>query len=122
TVTVDNGQCSATDTIVVTVIPNPIVDLGNDTTDCVNGGPITLTAGTSTSNTYAWSNGDTTPSTTVTTSGTYSVIVTNGSGCQGTDTINVVMGQVPTVGGITVTGTSPNFSFSANNPSNVTSY
>lgn len=121
-VTVDNGQCSAVDTIVVSVIPNPIVDLGNDTTDCVNGGPITLTAGTSTTDIYAWSNGDNTASTTATVSGSYSVVVTNAAGCQGTDTINVVMGQVPSVGGITATGTSPNFNFSANSPSNVTTY
>jgi hypothetical protein len=121
-VIVDNGTCSATDTIVVSIIDNPVVDLGNDTTDCVNGGPITLTAGTSTSDTYAWSTGDNTPSITATTSGTYSVVVTNAAGCQGTDTINVIMGQEPTVGGITSTGTSPEFTFNANNPSNVNNY
>jgi hypothetical protein len=121
-VTVDDGSCTKSDTIVVSIIPNPVVNLGNDTTDCVNGGPITLTAGSATSNVYAWSTGASTPSISATTSGTYSVTVTNAAGCSASDTVVLVMGQLPSVGGITVTGTSPNFNFSANNPSNATNY
>ncbi len=79
-VTVSNGTCSASDTIVVAVSALPVVNLGNDTTDCLNGGPITLTAGTSTANTYLWSTGVTTPSISATTSGTYHVTVTNAAG------------------------------------------
>lgn len=121
-VTVSNGTCEASDTIVVSVVPNPVVDLGNDTTDCVNGGPITLTAGTSTANTYLWSNNATTPSISATTSGTYYVSVTNAAGCTSTDTIVLVMGQMPVIGGINVTGTSPVFNFTAEDPENVTEY
>lgn len=121
-VTVSDGSCSKSDTIVISIIPNPVVNLGNDTTDCVNGGPITLTAGSSTANVYAWSTGATTPTISATTSGTYSVSVTNAAGCTGSDTVVLVMGQMPSVGGITVTGTSPNFTFSANNPSNATNF
>lgn len=121
-VSVSNGTCAATDTIVVSVADAPIVDLGNDSTDCTNGGPITLTAGTSTADAYLWSTGATTNTISASTSGTYYVVVTNAAGCETTDTVVLVMGLPPTVGGITVTGTSPNFNFSANSPSNVTNY
>src|SRR5690606_15055816 len=111
-----------TDEIVITVNPLPVVDLGNDTTDCQNGGPITLTA-PSGNYTYLWSTNATTASISATTSGTYSVTVTDqNTGCAASDTVNVVIGTAPSVGGITVTGTSPTYNFSANNPANVSNY
>jgi hypothetical protein len=121
-VSVSNGTCAAADTIVVAVANAPIVDLGNDSTDCTNGGPITLTAGSSTDDTYLWNTGATTNTIDALTSGSYSVTVTNAAGCSTSDTVVLVIGVPPTVGGITVTGTSPNFNFSANNPSNVNGY
>lgn len=121
-VEVSDGTCSQTDEIVITVNPLPVVDLGNDTTDCQNGGPITLTA-PSGNYTYLWSTNATTASISATTSGTYSVTVTDqNTGCAASDTVNVVIGTAPSVGGITVTGTSPTYNFSANNPANVSNY
>jgi hypothetical protein len=100
----------------------PVVNLGNDTTDCVNGGPIILTAGTFDSYVYAWNTGDSTSSIAATESGTYIVSVTNAIGCTATDTVMVMMGETPSVNGITVIGTAPNFIFSADNPIHITDY
>jgi uncharacterized repeat protein (TIGR01451 family)/gliding motility-associated-like protein len=78
--------CIGYDTITVTVNPKPVVNLGADTTQC--GGNITLNAGNSGSS-YLWSTGATTQTINVTTTGSYAVKVTNGSGCIATDTITV---------------------------------
>lgn len=65
----------------------PIVALGNDITIC-EGTTTTLNAGNAGA-TYLWSNGATTQSITVGTAGTYSVTVTNSSGCSSTDALVV---------------------------------
>ena len=74
--------CMDTDTINLTVnaLPaTPTITAGGPTTFCT-GGSVTLTSSAGTS--YLWSNGATTPSINVTTSGSYTVRVTNASGCQ----------------------------------------
>jgi hypothetical protein len=81
----DSAGCTATDTVEITVMPLPTVDLGNDTTICA-GCNLQLDAGSG-FNTYSWSNGDTTRVTTVNSGGIYSVIVSNTSGCTATDSI-----------------------------------
>jgi len=85
-VTVTNGNgCSATSApVTVTVNPQPaipVVSASGPTTFC-NGGSVTLTAPAGF--TYLWSNGATAQSVIVSTSGSYSVTVTNGSGCSST--------------------------------------
>lgn len=65
----------------------PVVSLGTDLTIC-DGTPTTIDAGNPGS-TYLWSTGDTTQTISVKTAGTYSVIVTNTSGCSSYDTIVV---------------------------------
>ncbi len=81
-------------TIITTLIVNslPIVDLGADTTIC-NGCSVTLNAGAGFTS-YIWSNGETTQTIIVDSTGTYSVMVTDANGCSGGDTIvvNVVTG------------------------------
>jgi hypothetical protein len=121
-VTADDGGCQVSDTIVVATIASPTVDLGNDITNCVDGQPVTITAVATGADTYTWNTGATTPTITATTTGTYHITVTNGSGCTDSDTIHVIIGVEPTVGGITVTGTQPTFNFSSNNAANVTTY
>src|SRR5665811_1055330 len=59
-------------------IATPTITAGGPTTFCA-GGSVTLTSSPGT--TYLWSNGATTPSINVTTSGSYTVKVTNASGC-----------------------------------------
>jgi subtilisin family serine protease len=82
-VTVTNGNgCSATSnsiTVNVIALPStPTISAGGATTFCA-GGSVVLTSSSLTGN--VWSNGATTQSITVSTSGNYSVTVTNGNGC-----------------------------------------
>jgi len=85
TVTDANGN-ACIDSVTV-VVNNPIIDLGNDVTVC--GTSTTLTAPTG-YDSYAWSNGGTTNTTTVTANGTYSCTVTQG-GCSASDSIDVTL-------------------------------
>jgi hypothetical protein len=75
-----------TDTITLTLAPNPQVNLGNDTTLCL-GQQITLNAGNH--NSYTWSNQSIAPSITVNETGIYSVSVTNTFNCLANDNIQV---------------------------------
>jgi len=71
--------------------PLPMANLGNDTTICV-GQNITLQTDTTYAN-YLWSNGATTPTINVTTTGTYWVEVPIGCGTLDRDTIIVTVGS-----------------------------
>ncbi|MFI5195788.1 MAG: gliding motility-associated C-terminal domain-containing protein [Chitinophagales bacterium] len=86
-----NNGCVATDTIHILVTPLPVVNLGNDTIEC-QGLPLVLQSSVIYPGgfTYLWNTGATTPSITVTTSGTYWLQVSNG-GCPGSDTIHVAI-------------------------------
>lgn len=77
---------------IITVHPLPTLELGLDTANC---GPVVLTADPAVS--YAWSNGYTTQSTTATTSGTYSVTITDANGCTNSDYLYVTVNSNPTV-------------------------
>jgi len=90
---VSNGQCTVRDSINITFNPIPRVDLGNDTTIC-QGQTVTLIGDSATS--YLWSNGSTSSSINVTTSGTYWLEVSNGP-CSDRDSINITFFPVPTV-------------------------
>ncbi|MBL0050698.1 MAG: T9SS type A sorting domain-containing protein [Bacteroidetes bacterium] len=72
--------------MLVAVYPAPIVNLGNDTT-IASPNTVTLDAGTGVS--YLWSTGATTQTIVVSTSGTYTVTVTDANGCEGSDVIVV---------------------------------
>ncbi len=93
-VTVTNGTCVTPDTVNVVFNPLPIVNIGSDKNLC-NATPVTLDAG-NLGATYLWSTGANTQTITVTVSGTYSVLVQNGT-CAGSDTMILVEGTSPTV-------------------------
>lgn len=111
------------DTLISSIVSlaTPVLDLGPNTTVCDDVVLNALNVGS----TYLWSTGETTQTITVTTSGTYSVTVTNPtSGCSITDNITVTVNYTPvanfsyTVAGGTVTftnestdGASYNWSF-----------
>jgi len=81
-VTDANGcQSVASVPIIVTVnaLPVPTINAGGPTTFC-DGGSVTLTSSTGTG--YLWSTGATTASINITTSGSYTVRVTDAYGCQ----------------------------------------
>lgn len=94
TVTSPDG-CIASDTMEAFYNPLPFVDLGIDDTLCT-GGTATLDAGPGFS-TYAWSNNANTQTTTVNTTGSYTVTVTDANGCQNSDEIEVIANTIPQV-------------------------
>jgi hypothetical protein len=112
TVTDVNG-CTGTDAINVDIYSNPVVNLGNDIMQC---GSITINAGNSGS-TYLWSDNSTNQTLTTSTTGTYSVTVTDVNGCTGTDAINVTSFALPVVAlGNDISQCGGNVTLDAQNP------
>ncbi len=93
TVTDANG-CQATDSLIATINPATIVNLGPDIIQC--GGTATLDA-QNPGSLYFWSNSTSNMTTTVSSSGTYYVDVISPAGCQGADTILVTIYNQPIV-------------------------
>ncbi|CAN5427568.1 hypothetical protein BH09BAC5_BH09BAC5_02510 [soil metagenome] len=85
-VTSSSGICSFSDTITVTFLPVPSIDLGNDTLLCPNE-TFVLDAGNP-GMSYSWNTGETTQTITASGTATFSVIVTN-AGCSVVDSIRV---------------------------------
>ncbi len=85
--------CEAIDTVTVTSVPSPLVNLGADIAICF-GDTAILDAGNSGA-TYLWSTGATTQTINVTTAGAYIVSVTNANGCVTTDEINISNNALP---------------------------
>ncbi len=85
----DANSCTGTGSSTVTINPVPTVSLANPTI-CI-GSSTTLNAG-NTGSIFAWSTGDNSQSITVNNGGNYIVTVTNGQGCEGTDTATVTVG------------------------------
>lgn len=84
-----NAACSASDTVELTVVPLPVVDLGTDTTFC-QGDSLLLDAQNAGSN-YLWQDSSIAQVVTAATAGDYSVTVTSSllNTCQASDTITV---------------------------------
>lgn len=94
-VTAPHGTCLATDTITVQELPVPAINLGSNIILCP-GTSATIQAPAGFSS-YLWSNGSQSSSITVNTAGTYSVEVTNASGCTSQSIIQVEEATVPTI-------------------------
>lgn len=95
-VTVTNAMtmCSNSDTIMVTINANPVVDLGADTTAC---GSLVLDAGNAGMD-YLWSDASTSQTLSALMSGVYSVEVTDpATGCATNDTISLTLNSTPVV-------------------------
>ncbi|MDX1350046.1 MAG: T9SS type A sorting domain-containing protein [Putridiphycobacter sp.] len=91
TLTVYNADgCAQTDTIAITSLAIPSIDLGNDSTTCDYNLGIEIEADPGFT-TYQWSThaNDTLSSVTVFQSGTYYLTVTNQDNCQNTDSIDI---------------------------------
>jgi len=117
----NSGESATTDVITVNTV-SPVADLGNDMMLCSLESAVTLDAGENPGATFLWNTGATTQTIDVTDPGTYSVTVTLGT-CTATDEVTVSEGALPTVAGISAVGIPPSsFSFTANNPQNVTGY
>lgn len=99
TVTVTDGNgcegASASLTVTVNPLPTPSIDADGPLTFC-QGDNVILTANTA-ANGYLWSNGATTQSITVTSSGTFTVTITDANGCMGTSApVTTVVNTNPT--------------------------
>ncbi|MCB9235977.1 MAG: T9SS type A sorting domain-containing protein [Bacteroidia bacterium] len=92
-VTVTNGVCSAMDSANVTINDLPVVNLGPDLVLC-DGATATLDAGNSGS-TYLWSDNSTSQTLTVSSAGSYNVMVTSPANCSASDTIDVSAADSP---------------------------
>jgi gliding motility-associated-like protein len=88
----DKNGCKASDTVMVSVFAVPVIDLGNDTSFC-SGNNLVITAPASYDK-YEWTNGSTNDSIQVSTSGTYSLTVTDSNECQSKD--SVFAEEIPT--------------------------
>jgi len=86
------GNCSVSDTININWKPNPIVQLGNDTTIC-SGATLTIDAGNPGA-TYLWNTNKTTRTEQANATGLYKVNV-NKDGCSSTDSIFVFVEPRP---------------------------
>jgi PKD domain. len=96
-VTVTNSNnCSASDTVSVTISTPPVVNLGNDTAICL-GSVLTLDAGNNPGASILWDNFTTSQSRTVTTAGQYYVEVAYNQNCKSTDTITLSINPLPVV-------------------------
>jgi hypothetical protein len=82
--------------ITIVAVPNPVVNLGNDTAFCA--GNMHILDAMNPGAAYLWSpSGNTMPTETVSTTGTYAVMVTDTNGCMASDTINVTVHALPVV-------------------------
>jgi hypothetical protein len=90
----DANGCVNTSTTTVTVNSLPLVSLGPNIIQC--GGTAILDAG-NIGSIYLWSDLSTSQTLTVSTSGTYIVVVTNVNGCMGSDSAVVTINSNPTV-------------------------
>jgi gliding motility-associated-like protein len=91
----DALNCVSIDSMVVTVNPGPIVNLGPDVTVCP-GTSIGLDAGSGFGN-YFWSTGAFSQTVNVTLPGQYLAVVTDLFGCQGRDTMRLFNHALPAV-------------------------
>jgi gliding motility-associated-like protein len=102
----DEYQCTGSDTALLLVSSNPVVNLGKDTVLCGDT-PLELNAGNFAS--YAWSTGETTnPIVVHEGAGTISVTVTNNDGCQGSDEIVILPCDPETLLGVIPNTFTPN--------------
>jgi hypothetical protein len=99
-VTVTNaGGCTATSSVVTTLYDPPVPAISGTAGFC-SGGSTTLTAAAGFAS-YLWSTGSTAQFITVSTPGTYTVTVTDGNGCSGSNSIvvSVFPAPVPVISG-----------------------
>lgn len=87
----DDNSCNINTNFEIPEQDTPEVNLGGNVALCI-GGTTTLSAGEHTS--YSWSTGANSSTINVSTPGTYSVTVTNEIGCEGTDAIEVTIGEI----------------------------
>jgi len=105
----DYNNCEATDTVIITLVKPPQIQLGNDTAFC-KGGSVILTANSDVSLAYVWKSlpkGNTISTNRIVnidSSGIFSVTATSTLGCTGKDTIQIKVYNNPPKPTITAKG------------------
>jgi gliding motility-associated-like protein len=89
----DLNGCKGKDTIVLSSLPYPIFDLGDDLTFCEGGDAILNVPLTQVS--YLWNTGASSSSIIITSTGKYQVEVTNDNGCLAADSMELFVVQYP---------------------------
>jgi hypothetical protein len=89
-----NGDGTFSGLTTVSVLDQPVIDLGPDIYLCEGDPAYILDAGDF--DTYLWSDGSTNRTLEVSAAGIYSVTVTNTSGCSATGFVTVVVNEIPT--------------------------
>jgi gliding motility-associated-like protein len=92
----DSNGCTAENSISFGAWPAPQVDLGSDIHSCESESPILIDAGEGI--TYDWSTGSENQIIEISTTGNYSVTVTDDNGCTGTDSIFAEFDSMPEPG------------------------
>ncbi|MFZ1686250.1 MAG: gliding motility-associated C-terminal domain-containing protein [Flavobacteriales bacterium] len=87
----DNGACARRDSMLLSVLPLPLVDIGPDTAVC-EGAVVVLDATQANAAAYSWQDGSMAPFFVADQAGTYSVEVT-AVGCSASDTMYLTVGQ-----------------------------
>ena len=97
----NNQGCLSRDSTQATVNAVPVVNLGDDTSVCLNLQPYVLTAGSASAYTYVWQDNSTGPVYSVTLPGLYFVTATGADGCKASDSVTVDARPLPyfTLGG-----------------------
>lgn len=88
---IETDGCISRDSMVVSLKPTAVVDLGRDTSVCIDK-PVILSAGIDGVN-YTWSTGEATKTIRITLPGIYSVEVSSADKCKASDTVNVEWGD-----------------------------
>lgn len=91
---VTKNGCAHRDSIIVSYIPAPVLDLGKDTSIC-SGNSLLLNAAHPNTVSYLWQNGSTNPTYSVNSSGLFFVEVIAISGCKKRDSITVGIIPLP---------------------------
>lgn len=93
--TATNGDCQSIDSITVTVLDIPDVQLGEDRSLCIIDSiliePLTIDSTWS----FAWSTGETTPVIYVNSTNEYALTATSTDGCEGADTVALTLREQP---------------------------
>ena len=95
-----NESCYVSDSAVITIYPNPVIDLGGDGGICEGAYLNAENTGAD----YLWNTGDTTQTLFISTSGTYYVDVVSDAGCANSDTITLSITPLPTADFDVITG------------------
>lgn len=88
---IEQNGCSITDSINISLKPNPVINIGRDTTVCINKS-IVLNAASISADAYLWNTGETSSGIRVNMPGLYYVTVTKNS-CVASDTLIVTWGD-----------------------------